>query len=363
MLAGTHALVEHTYFARLWLQSYPEAPSWYIMREPLMTGALQCYFRRHTPWKYSLTTVSGAWWRAACFPQWAKFHLSSRPRLAVFASPHWRRRGVGRQSCARHQKVPGQCRPLAAPRTQHLEIAMPSAAISCLLKLILVSGTVYTAASGDKLHDRQLQVLGEVVSGPARGRPLTLHLDAALPADVQQAVLEVEAVRRAPRLTMSLSLNHSHGQLSRHGGPGGSFSSRPLFLFLQLHVCGFTPQPSCCRPHCGSMKNPENLLLPTWVRPLGPEVLRAEAKNRGAPGFGEALGNQVWLQLQRPGGQSVPALPRPRAARVPRALGPPAAGSSPPPPQPPGGHLPQPRVPRAPELGRLADVLWGWLQR
>ncbi|KAG0710439.1 Glutamate receptor ionotropic, delta-1 [Chionoecetes opilio] len=154
---------------------------------------------------------------------------------------------------------------------------MPSAAISCLLKLILVSGTVYTVASGNQLHDRQLQVLGEVVSGPARGRPLTLHLDAALPADVQQAVLEVEAVRRAPRLTMSLSLNHSHGQLSWHEAAAASLPRVASSSSSMLHVVlWFTPQPELLQAlwhHC----KPRNLLLLNMGSTLGAEVLRAES--------------------------------------------------------------------------------------
>ncbi|KAG0714556.1 hypothetical protein GWK47_013924 [Chionoecetes opilio] len=154
---------------------------------------------------------------------------------------------------------------------------MPSAAISCLLKLILVSGTIYTVASGDQLHDRQLQVLSEVVSGPARGRPLTLHLDAALPADVQQAVLEVEAVRRAPHLTMSLSLNHSHGQLSGHEAAAASLPRVASSSSSMLHVVlWFTPQPELLQVlwlHC----KPRNLLLLNMGSTLGAEVLRGEA--------------------------------------------------------------------------------------
>lgn len=56
--------------------------------------------------------------------------------------------------------------------------------------------------------EQSLRVLGEVVSGPARGRPVVLHLDSTLPVDVQRAVTGVEAVRDAPHIT--LSLDHSH---------------------------------------------------------------------------------------------------------------------------------------------------------
>ncbi|KAG0710233.1 hypothetical protein GWK47_023227 [Chionoecetes opilio] len=76
MLAGTHALVEHTYIARLLLQSYPEAPSWYIMREPLMTGALQCYFRRHTPWKYKFDDSFRRLVEGGLFQQWTKEEMT-----------------------------------------------------------------------------------------------------------------------------------------------------------------------------------------------------------------------------------------------------------------------------------------------
>ncbi|KAG0722386.1 hypothetical protein GWK47_006067 [Chionoecetes opilio] len=72
MLAGTHALVEFTYIARLWLQSYPQAPSWYIMREPLLTGSIHCYFRRHTPWKHKFDHSFRGLVEGGLFPQWAK---------------------------------------------------------------------------------------------------------------------------------------------------------------------------------------------------------------------------------------------------------------------------------------------------
>ncbi|KAG0722385.1 hypothetical protein GWK47_006064 [Chionoecetes opilio] len=143
---------------------------------------------------------------------------------------------------------------------------MPSAAISCLLKLILVSTAV--AASGGQLNDRQLQVLGEVVSGPARGRPLTLHLDAARPADVQQAHLEVIAVRHAPHLTMCLSLNHRHEQRSRQEAAAASLPRGASSSSSMLHVVlWFTPQPELLQALWLALQTPQPCCSSTWVRP------------------------------------------------------------------------------------------------
>ena len=147
--------------------------------------------------------------------------------------------------------------------------AVAVAAINCLLQLILVSGT--TVASAGRRYEKQLQVLGEVVSGPARGRPLALHLDAALPAEMLWAVLGVEAVRRTPHFTQMLSLNHNRGlELQKETAMAAiprSSSSSMLHVVVWL-----TPRPKLLQALWLHWK-PRNLLLFSLGSSPDPNVL------------------------------------------------------------------------------------------
>ncbi|XP_050706165.1 uncharacterized protein LOC126991447 [Eriocheir sinensis] len=132
-------------------------------------------------------------------------------------------------------------------------------ALGCLL---LVSGT---SAAGEG----HLQVLSEVVSGPARGRPLALHLDPALPADVRWAVVGVEAMRSTPHLTLTLDFSHSRRQAAP---PGDLFSSSAV-----LHVVlWLTPRPELLQALWLHWK-PRNLLLFSLGPSSGTDLLRHEA--------------------------------------------------------------------------------------
>uniref|UniRef100_A0A0P4WER3 Ionotropic glutamate receptor L-glutamate and glycine-binding domain-containing protein n=1 Tax=Scylla olivacea TaxID=85551 RepID=A0A0P4WER3_SCYOL len=139
------------------------------------------------------------------------------------------------------------------------------AVTSCLLQVILVSSS--SADSDGQRQERQLQVLGEVVFGPARGMSLALHLDTSLPADLRQAVLSVEAVRRTPHLALNLSLNPSHGLRS------SSFSSSSSMLHVVLWL---TPSSDLLQALWLHWK-PHNLLLFSLGSSLGADVLRDEA--------------------------------------------------------------------------------------
>ena len=144
-------------------------------------------------------------------------------------------------------------------------------AITGLLKLLLLSGT--TAAIVGYRYTEQLQVLSHVVSGPARGRPLALHLDSALPADMQQAVLGVEAVRKTPHLTLSLSLNHSFGWPRQEASTSAlSYASSSM-----LHVVlWLTPRPELLQALWLYWK-PRNLLFLSLGSSSGADILRDEA--------------------------------------------------------------------------------------
>ncbi|XP_050734074.1 uncharacterized protein LOC127007315 [Eriocheir sinensis] len=135
-------------------------------------------------------------------------------------------------------------------------------ALTFLLLLLLVRST--SAA-----NEGQLQVLSDVLSGPARGKPLTLHLDTTLPADVQRAVMGLEVVRRTPHLTLTLSLSDSRWQ-SMLGGSSFIFSK-------MLHVLlWFTPRPELLQSLWLYWK-PRNLLLFSLGPSPGTDLLRHEA--------------------------------------------------------------------------------------
>lgn len=133
--------------------------------------------------------------------------------------------------------------------------------LSCLLLLLTCALAV---------SEGQLQVLSEVVSGPARGRPLSLHLDTALPADVQRAVVGLEAVRRTPHFTL-ISHEQQQASLSDASSSLSSISSVVLHVVLSL-----TPRPELLQALWLQWK-PRNLLLFNLGSPNGTELLRHEA--------------------------------------------------------------------------------------
>ncbi|MPC59630.1 Glutamate receptor [Portunus trituberculatus] len=135
---------------------------------------------------------------------------------------------------------------------------------SCLLQVILVSGS--SESSDRRRQERHLQVLGDVVSGPARRMSLALHLDSSLPADLRQAVLSVEAVRRTPHLALNLSLSHEPHSSS-------SFSSPMLHVVLW-----FTPSSDLLQSLWLYWK-PHNLLLFSMGSSLGTDELQNEVLN------------------------------------------------------------------------------------
>ncbi|KAK8391236.1 hypothetical protein O3P69_017124 [Scylla paramamosain] len=142
------------------------------------------------------------------------------------------------------------------------------------LQVILASGSA--AISASRRYERQLVILSEVVSGPALGRPLALHLDATLPADLHQAVLSVESVRRTPHLILTFGLNQSHlwqpRQEAAVEAPSCGFSSSSM-----LHVVlWFTPRPKFLHELWVHWK-PRNLLFFSLGSSLAADVLWDEA--------------------------------------------------------------------------------------
>lgn len=52
-----------------------------------------------------------------------------------------------------------------------------------------------------QVYDKYLQIIGDILSGPAQGRQVVLHLDNTLPACLQDDIFHVEGVRSTPHLT------------------------------------------------------------------------------------------------------------------------------------------------------------------
>lgn len=142
------------------------------------------------------------------------------------------------------------------------------------IQIILASGS--SAISAGRRFERQLAILSEVVSGPALGTPLALHLDVTIPVDLRQAVLNVEYVRRTPHLTLTLGINQSHELQPRQEAAvkapyhGYSFSSI-LHVVLWL-----TPRPEFLHDLWVHWK-PSNLLFFSLGSSLATDVLSHEA--------------------------------------------------------------------------------------
>ncbi|XP_050734072.1 glutamate receptor ionotropic, kainate 4-like isoform X2 [Eriocheir sinensis] len=127
----------------------------------------------------------------------------------------------------------------------------------------------FFAASNSAISEGQLQVLSEVVSGPAHGRPLALHLDPTLSADVRRAVVGGEAVRRTPHFILTFGLCHSLQEVAL---PGDSSSSAVV-----LHVVlWLAPRPELLQTLWLQWK-PRNLLLFSLGPSPGTDLLRHEA--------------------------------------------------------------------------------------
>ncbi|XP_050706163.1 glutamate receptor-like [Eriocheir sinensis] len=143
------------------------------------------------------------------------------------------------------------------------------AAAEATLALHLRLGFLLLAVNTLAASKGQLKVLSEVLSGPVRGRPLALHLDASLSADERRAVVGVEAVRRTPHLTLTHDFNYSR----RLAAPPGDFfiSSKVLHVVLWL-----TPRPELLQELWLNWK-PHNLLLFSLGLSPGTDLLRHEA--------------------------------------------------------------------------------------
>lgn len=140
------------------------------------------------------------------------------------------------------------------------QTAPPSASVLAFCSFFLVSSILATS-------ERQLHVLSEVVSGPARGRPLALHLDTTVPENVRWAILGVEAIHRTPHLT----IDHSRRQSELIGGTSSSSYATMLHVVLF-----FTPRSELLQTLWVHWK-PRNLLLLSLGPSLGTDLLRHEA--------------------------------------------------------------------------------------
>ena len=147
--------------------------------------------------------------------------------------------------------------------------------ISCLL---VIAVSLSTPSGLGHLYEMQLQALSEVISGPAKGKSLALHLDTALPAEVGRIILGFEAIRRTPHLiTLSLGLNDSHilNPIQETAGRASpcSFSFAPSLLHVLLWV---TSRPEVIQTLWFHWK-PRNLLIFSLGSTLGAEVLQDKA--------------------------------------------------------------------------------------
>lgn len=146
---------------------------------------------------------------------------------------------------------------------------------SILFQFILVSSCTATiTTTTSRQHERQLLVLSEVLSGPAHGKPLALHLDTTIPADVQQAVLGMEALQRTPHFTLSLGLNYSQRWWPRQETASAALPhDSPAMLHVVLWV---TPRPELLKA-LWLLWKPRHLLFFSLGSRPGTEVLRDEA--------------------------------------------------------------------------------------
>lgn len=152
---------------------------------------------------------------------------------------------------------------------------MAATAVAIIASLTQI-GLLLFVSSISATSEGQLQVLSEVVSGPARGRQLALHLDAALPTDLRRAVLGVESLRRTPHLTLTLSVSHNQRQ-SVVSGSSSSTSSSSSSSSVVLHiVLWLTPRPELLQELWLHWK-PRNLLLFSLGPSPGTDLLRHEA--------------------------------------------------------------------------------------
>lgn len=137
---------------------------------------------------------------------------------------------------------------------------------------VLVVSLLIVAGGASAGMEEPLRVLGELVSGPVRERSLALHLDVALPADVQWAVASVVAVHGPPHSTFSLV--HSSGWQGTEGATRaalGDASFYPLHVLLWLE-----PRPELLQTLCRRWQ-PRSLLLFTLGPSPGTTALRHEA--------------------------------------------------------------------------------------
>ncbi|MPC54971.1 hypothetical protein E2C01_048901 [Portunus trituberculatus] len=152
-----------------------------------------------------------------------------------------------------------------------------TAAVVNVICLLIISVSLSTPSGLGQLYERQLQTLSEVISGPAKGKSLALHLDTVLPPDVVLAVLGFEAIRRTPHLTLSLGMNCSHIpkplQETANRVSTCGFSSSPSLLHVLLLL---TPRPEVIQTLWLHWK-PRNLLIFSLGSPLSADVLQDKA--------------------------------------------------------------------------------------
>ncbi|MPC77221.1 Glutamate receptor ionotropic, kainate 4 [Portunus trituberculatus] len=142
------------------------------------------------------------------------------------------------------------------------------------IQFILASDSA--AISAGRSYGKQLVMLSEVVSGPALGRPLALHFDAILPADLKWAVLSVKSVQQTPHLTLTLGLNQSR-EWQPQQEAAEEVHSHVLSSSSLLHVVlWLTPRAEILRELWAHWK-PRNLLLFSLGSSLATDVLRDEA--------------------------------------------------------------------------------------
>ncbi|KAG0729820.1 Glutamate receptor ionotropic, delta-1 [Chionoecetes opilio] len=136
--------------------------------------------------------------------------------------------------------------------------------LGLLAQYLIVAGTPFPPLEIGQ--ERLLRVLSEVVTGPARGQLLALHLDAALPTHLSEAAMW--SLRLTPHLTLNM---HNTTRDSTHQAVSLLRYKRPLHILVW-----YTPLPEVLQALCYQWK-PFNLLLLSLGPTSATSLLREQA--------------------------------------------------------------------------------------
>ena len=132
------------------------------------------------------------------------------------------------------------------------------------LLYVIVAGTPFLDMG--RRQEQLLRALNEVVSGPAQGQLLVLHLDAVLPTDLLEAVMQ--SLQFTSHIILSFRNNHNWP----------TDEALTLFHYKKpLHILiWFTPSPELLQSFCYYWK-PQSLLFLSLGSTSATSLLREEA--------------------------------------------------------------------------------------